>query len=257
MNLSIENVTVKIDNMEIVKSLSLHAKKGDFIGLIGPNGSGKSTLLKSIYGVLKYDKGTIRFDDRDIKTISLSEIAQKMAVVSQFNTINFDLSVLEIVLMGRSPHLGNWKREKEEDYKIALDAIKKVGMEKSINRSFSSLSGGEKQRVILARALTQEPQILILDEPTNHLDIKYQIEILSLVKNLDICVVAALHDLALAAQFCDEIYLIKNGALISSGKPRDIITAEMVKEIYEIDCDIVYNDMTKAIMISYYPLEYK
>ena len=163
MNLSIENVTVKIDKVEIVKSLSLHAKKGDFIGLIGPNGSGKSTLLKSIYGVLKYDKGSIKLDDRDIKTISLSEIAKEMAVVGQFNTINFELSVLEIVLMGRSPHLGNWGREKEKDYKIALDAIKKVGMEKSINRSFSTLSGGEKQRVILARALTQEPQILILD----------------------------------------------------------------------------------------------
>ena len=256
MNLSIENVTVKIDKVEIVKSLSLHAKKGDFIGLIGPNGSGKSTLLKSIYGVLKYDKGSIKLDDRDIKTISLSEIAKEMAVVGQFNTINFELSVLEIVLMG-SPHLGNWGREKEKDYKIALDAIKKVGMEKSINRSFSTLSGGEKQRVILARALTQEPQILILDEPTNHLDIKYQIEILSLVKSLDICVVAALHDLALAAQFCNEIYLIKNGVLRASGKPKDIITTEMVKEIYEIDCDIVYNERTKAIMISYYPLEYK
>lgn len=257
MNLSIENATVKIDKVEIVKSLSLHAKKGDFIGLIGPNGSGKSTLLKSIYGVLKYDKGSIKLDDRDIKTISLSEIAKEMAVVGQFNTINFELSVLEIVLMGRSPHLGNWGREKEKDYKIALDAIKKVGMEKYINRSFSTLSGGEKQRVILARALTQEPQILILDEPTNHLDIKYQIEILSLVKSLDICVVAALHDLALAAQFCNEIYLIKNGVLRASGKPKDIITTEMVKEIYEIDCDIVYNERTKAIMISYYPLEYK
>ena len=146
---------------------------------------------------------------------------------------------------------------KEEDYKIALDAIRKVGMEKSINRSFSTLSGGEKQRVILARALTQEPQILILDEPTNHLDIKYQIEILSLVKSLDICVVAALHDLALAAQFCNEIYLIKNGELRACGKPKDIITTEMVKEIYEIDCDIVYNERTSTIMISYYPLEYK
>ena len=142
-------------------------------------------------------------------------------------------------------------------YKIALDAIRKVGMEKSINRSFSTLSGGEKQRVILARALTQEPQILILDEPTNHLDIKYQIEILSLVKSLDICVVAALHDLALAAQFCNEIYLIKNGELRACGKPKDIITTEMVKEIYEIDCDIVYNERTSTIMISYYPLEYK
>ena len=253
MNLSVENITVKINKVDIVKSISLHAQKGDFVGILGPNGSGKSTFLKSIYGVLNYDNGCIKLDGKDIKTISLSDIAKDMAVVGQFNTINFDLSVFDILLMGRSPHLGTWKKESEEDYKIALNAIKKVGME----RSFATLSGGEKQRVVLARALTQQPQVLILDEPTNHLDIKYQIEILSLVKDLGICVVAALHDLSLAAQFCNEIYIIKHGELIAKGKPKDIITANMVKEVYEIDCDIVYNENTGAMMISYYPFQTK
>ena len=257
MNLSVENITVKINKVDIVKSISLHAQKGDFVGILGPNGSGKSTFLKSIYGVLNYDNGCIKLDGTDIKTISLSDIAKDMAVVGQFNTINFDLSVFDILLMGRSPHLGTWKKESEEDYKIALNAIKKVGMEKSLDRSFATLSGGEKQRVVLARALTQQPQVLILDEPTNHLDIKYQIEILSLVKDLGICVVAALHDLSLAAQFCNEIYIIKHGELIAKGKPKDIITANMVKEVYEIDCDIVYNENTGAMMISYYPFQTK
>ena len=257
MNLSVENITVKINKVDIVKSISLHAQKGDFVGILGPNGSGKSTFLKSIYGVLNYDNGYIKLDGKDIKTISLSDIAKDMAVVGQFNTINFDLSVFDILLMGRSPHLGTWKKESEEDYKIALNAIKKVGMEKSLDRSFATLSGGEKQRVVLARALTQQPQVLILDEPTNHLDIKYQIEILSLVKDLGICVVAALHDLSLAAQFCNEIYIIKHGELIAKGKPKDIITANMVKEVYEIDCDIVYNENTGAMMISYYPFQTK
>lgn len=257
MNLSVENITVKINKVDIVKSISLHAQKGDFVGILGPNGSGKSTFLKSIYGVLNYDNGCIKLDGKDIKTISLSDIAKDMAVVGQFNTINFDLSVFDILLMGRSPHLGTWKKESEEDYKIALNAIKKVGMETSLDRSFATLSGGEKQRVVLARALTQQPQVLILDEPTNHLDIKYQIEILSLVKDLGICVVAALHDLSLAAQFCNEIYIIKHGELIAKGKPKDIITANMVKEVYEIDCDIVYNENTGAMMISYYPFQTK
>ena len=257
MNLSVENITVKINKVDIVKSISLHAQKGDFVGILGPNGSGKSTFLKSIYGVLNYDNGCIKLDGKDIKTISLSDIAKDMAVVGQFNTINFDLSVFDILLMGRSPHLGTWKKESEEDYKIALNAIKKVGMEKSLDRSFATLSGGEKQRVVLARALTQQPQVLILDEPTNHLDIKYQIEILSLVKDLGICVVAALHYLSLAAQFCNEIYIIKHGELIAKGKPKDIITANMVKEVYEIDCDIVYNENTGAMMISYYPFQTK
>ena len=213
MNLSIENVTVKIDKVEIVKSLSLHAKKGDFIGLIGPNGSGKSTLLKSIYGVLKYDKGSIKFDDKDIKTISLSEIAKEMAVVGQFNTINFELSVLEIVLMGRSPHLGGWEREKEEDYKIALDAIRKVGMEKSINRSFSTLSGGEKQRVILARALTQEPQILILDEPTNYLDINAKIWLENFLLDFKNTVIVVSHDRHFLNKVCTHILDIDYGKI--------------------------------------------
>ena len=257
MNLSVENVTVKINKVDIVKSVSLHAQKGDFVGILGPNGSGKSTFLKSIYGVLNYDKGCIKLDGKDIKTINLSDIAKDMAVVGQFNNINFDLSVFDILLMGRSPHLGTFKKESEKDYKIALNAIKKVGMEKSLDRSFATLSGGEKQRVILARALTQQPQVLILDEPTNHLDIKYQIEILSLVKDLGICVVAALHDLSLAAQFCNEIYIIKHGELIAKGKPKDIITANMVKEVYEIDCDIVYNENTGAMLISYYPFQTK
>ena len=257
MNLSVENITVKINKVDIVKSISLHAQKGDFVGILGPNGSGKSTFLKSIYGVLNYDNGCIKLDGKDIKTISLSDIAKDMAVVGQFNTINFDLSVFDILLMGRSPHLGTWKKDSEEDYKIAFYAIKKVGMEKSLDRSFATLSGGEKQRVVLARALTQQPQVLILDEPTNHLDIKYQIEILSLVKDLGICVVAALHDLSLAAQFCNEIYIIKHGELIAKGKPKDIITANMVKEVYEIDCDIVYNENTGAMMISYYPFQTK
>lgn len=257
MNLSVENVTVKINKVDIVKSVSLHAQKGDFVGILGPNGSGKSTFLKSIYGVLNYDKGCIKLDGKDIKTINLSDIAKDMAVVGQFNNINFDLSVFDILLMGRSPHLGTFKKESEKDYKIALNAIKKVGMEKSLDRSFATLSGGEKQRVILARALTQQPQVLILDEPTNHLDIKYQIEILSLVKDLGICVVAALHDLSLAAQFCNEIYIIKKGQLIAKGKPKDIITPNMVREVYEIDCDIVYNEKTEAMMISYYPLKTK
>lgn len=252
MNLSVENVSIKIGKVDIVKSIALQAETGQFVGLLGPNGSGKSTLLKAIYRVLNYESGSIQIDGKELKTISLAEMSKQMAVVGQFHAINFELSILDIVLMGRSPHLGKWEKESQKDYELALAALEKVGMADSMNKSFTSLSGGEKQRVILARALVQQPQILILDEPTNHLDIKYQIEILTLVKKLGICVVAALHDLALAAQFCDEIYIIKNGVLKASGKPEDVITPEMVKEVYEIDCDIVYNEKTKAIMVSYY-----
>lgn len=252
MNLSVDHVTIQIGKTDIVKSLSLHAETGEFVGLLGPNGSGKSTLLKAIYRILNYETGQIQINGKELKTISLSEMAKQMAVVGQFHEINFELSLLDIVVMGRSPHIDKWKKESKADYELAWQALEQVGMAESAYRSFTSLSGGEKQRVILARALVQKPQILILDEPTNHLDIKYQIEILTIVKNLGICVVAALHDLSLAAQFCDELYIIKNGVLQVNGKPEQIITSEMVKEVYGIDCDIVYNEKTQAIMISYY-----
>lgn len=253
MELLVENVSIQIDNTEIIKEICLSAQTGEFVGLIGPNGSGKSTLLKAIYRILNYNKGEITLNGQSIKAISLGEMAKQMAVVGQFNNINFELTLLEIVMMGRNPYLGQWQRESEKDYEIAWEALEKVGMAQVAHRHFSSLSGGEKQRVILARALTQQPKVLILDEPTNHLDIKYQIEILSIVKQLGICTVAALHDLSLAAQFCDEIYIIKKGEVVTKGKPQEVITREMVKAIYEIDCDIVYNEKTQALMISYYP----
>lgn len=252
MNLQVENVTIQIDNKDIVKSISLAAQTGDFIGLMGPNGSGKSTLLKAIYRTLQYKEGEILLNGKSIKVISLQETAKEMAVVGQFHSISFELSVLDIVLMGRSPHLKKWEKEQKEDYEKAWDALEKVGMAHAADRNFANLSGGEKQRVILARALTQEPKILILDEPTNHLDIKYQIQILSIVKKLGICVVAALHDLALATQFCTEIYIIKQGEIKAKGKPREIITPQMIKDIYDIECDVIYNEKTQSIMVSYY-----
>ena len=255
MNVKVENTTVAIGAKKIVKSISLHAADGEFIGLLGPNGSGKSTLLKSIYQALPYKEGQIRFNGREIKTISLKEISKEMSVVSQFHGVQFELSVIELVLMGRGPYLKPFQRESKEDYKIAIEALKKDGMEDSLEKNYNLLSGGEKQRVVLARALAQQPDLLILDEPTNHLDIKYQIYILSIVKKLGITVIAALHDLSLAAQFCDRIYVMKQGKMIADGIPKEVITPKMVKQVYDIDCEVVWNPNTETIMISYYTLQ--
>lgn len=253
MNLELKNINVELEKLHIIKNVSLDVSNGDFVGIIGPNGSGKSTLLRTIYRITKPSSGNIFLDNKDFNDIKLSESAKKLGVVGQFNNINFDFSVLEMVMMGRTPHKSLLGSDKPEDYEIAIEALKKVGLESYVNRSFSTLSGGEKQRVVLARALAQQPQLLILDEPTNHLDIKYQLQILTIVKSLGIGVLAALHDLSLAAMYCDKLYILKAGEVVTSGKPRDILTPKLIRDIYEIECDITENPDTGYLAITYYP----
>ncbi|HBA02817.1 MAG TPA: ABC transporter, partial [Clostridium sp.] len=209
MDLKIKELKVNLSKKEIVKGIDLAVTSNKFIGLIGPNGSGKSTLLKAVYGVIKPTFGDVFISDKDIKNYNKKSLAKTLGVVSQFNNINFDFKVIDIVLMGRAPYKGLLEQDNKNDYDMALKALSQVGMIDFAQKNFSLLSGGEKQRVILARAITQNPKILILDEPTNHLDIKYQLEVMSIVKNLNICVLAALHDLTLASQFCDELYVLK------------------------------------------------
>lgn len=238
---------------EIVKSVTVDIKEKKFIGIVGPNGSGKSTLLKCIYRVLKPSGGVIYLDDKELNKFSVKESARKMAVVSQHNYYNFDFSVQDVVLMGRAPHKKQMERDTAEDYKIVYEALKKVEMEDFSSRSFSTLSGGEQQRIILARALAQQTECLILDEPTNHLDIKYQLQILNIVKKLDITVISALHDLNIAAMYCDELYVIKNGSIMAHGTPKEILTVSLLKEIYEVDTKIIEDDETGIIHVLFSP----
>ena len=253
MDLKIKELNVSLSKKEIVKGINLAVANNKFIGLIGPNGSGKSTLLKAIYGVIKPSFGDVFISDKNIKNFNKKSLAKTLGVVSQFNNINFDFKVIDIVLMGRAPYKGLLEQDNKNDYDRALKALSQVGMIDFAQKSFSSLSGGEKQRVILARAITQNPKILILDEPTNHLDIKYQLEIMSIVKNLNICVLAALHDLTLASQFCDELYVLKDGIIACKGTPNEIITKEMIKKVYDVESNVYVNPITKKLSIEYIP----
>ncbi len=253
MDLVLKNINVTLGGKAILQDISLAVTKGEFVGIIGPNGSGKSTLLRTIYRIIKPSSGAILLDGQNIKQVKLSESAKKMGVVGQFNAVNFDFTVFDMVMMGRTPHKSLLGSDTAVDYEIAMEAIKKTGMEKHVHRSFSTLSGGEKQRIILARALAQQPQLLVLDEPTNHLDIKYQLQILSIVKSLGIGVLAALHDLSLAAMYCSKLYVLKEGNVIASGVPNKILTPELVRAIYEIECDIYENPATGYLSITYYP----
>ena len=253
MDLKIKELKVTLSKKEIVKGIDLAVTNNKFIGLIGPNGSGKSTLLKAIYGVIKPSFGDVFISNENIKNYNKKSLAKTLGVVSQFNNINFDFKVIDIVLMGRAPYKGLFEQDNKTDYDMALKALSQVGMIDFAQKSFSLLSGGEKQRVILARAITQNPKILILDEPTNHLDIKYQLEVMSIVKNLNICVLAALHDLTLASQFCDELYVLKDGNIVCNGAPHEVITKEMIKEVYDVDSNVYINPVTNKLSIEYLP----
>lgn len=184
MNLNAEHISVSLTGADIVRDISIRVENKQFVGIIGPNGCGKSTLLKSIYKVIKPRKGTVFLGDIDVIKSSARIVSKDMGVVGQFNDLSFDFTVQEMVMMGRTPHKQLMEADNTQDYKIVADALERVDLTEYANRSYLTLSGGEKQRVILARAIAQEPKFLVLDEPTNHLDLKYQIQILTVVKSL-------------------------------------------------------------------------
>ena len=241
MNLSTENIRLSYGAQEILKWVSINGNTGEFIGIIGPNGSGKSTLLKCIYRILKPHAGQVFLGGEELSGISIRNSAKKMAVVAQHNYYNFDFSVMEVVLMGRAPHKKTMERDNAKDFQIAQKALETVEMEGFANRSFSTLSGGEQQRVILARALAQQTPCLILDEPTNHLDITHQIQLMKIVKNLKVTVISAVHDLNIAAMFCDRLYVLQDGEIVGQGTPQEVLTAEFIKKIYRVETEIVYD----------------
>lgn len=245
------DVEAYLGESHILKGLSIHAKKKEFVGIIGPNGSGKSTLLKCIYRILQPSTGAIFLENKNIKEFSMKESAKKMAVVSQHNNYNFDFTVSDMVLMGRAPHKKFIEKDNAEDYKIMEESLEKVGMTDYAKRSFSSLSGGEKQRIILARALAQKTECLILDEPTNHLDIKYQLQFMDTVKELGVTVISAIHDLNIAALYCDKIYAMKAGKIVKFGIPREVLTKELIKSLYEVDAKVMVDKETGILNIVY------
>lgn len=253
MKIETSTVTAELGGKEILKGITMAACGERFIGIIGPNGSGKSTFLKCVYRVLKPNGGTILMDGRELESYKVKESAQKLAVVSQHNYYNFEFSVEDIVMMGRAPHKKTMERDNAQDYTIVKEALEKVGMSSYQGRVFSSLSGGEQQRIILARALAQQTESLILDEPTNHLDIKYQLQLLDTVKDLGITVIAAFHDLNIAAAYCDEIYALKAGKVVAHGTPEEVITPQLIRELYEVEAS-VKTDEYGMLHVTYRPM---
>lgn len=251
MEIRTENVSVAIGKKEIIKNITAKVDKREFVGIIGPNGSGKSTFLKTIYRMLTPDYGAIWLADRELSTISNKEAARQLGVMTQSSILNFEFTVEEVVLMGRTPHKKMMEMDRKEDYTIAYESLKKVGMYHRRDSSFQTLSGGEKQRVLIARALTQQPQALILDEPTNHLDIQYQLQLLETVKNLGIEVFAAMHDMNLAAAYCDRLYVIHRGEIVAYGTVEEVLTEKLLKEVFSVRARISTDKKTGKMSIIY------
>ena len=232
---------------------SMYAARGEFVGVIGPNGSGKSTLLKCLYRALKPESGEIFIDGVDARKMSARETARKIAVVGQENELIFDFSVHNVVAMGRSPHKKFFESDSAEDERIIAHALEHVGMEREAHRRYSCLSGGEKQRVMIARAIAQETDFMILDEPTNHLDISCQLDIFDFVKRLNLTVVAAIHDLNMAALYCDRLYVMKCGKIVREGVPAEILTPAMIAEVYGVTAETTLHASTKRPFVTYLP----
>lgn len=253
MEILAEAVKMAFGSKTILHGIDFTLHNKEFVGIIGPNGSGKSTFLKCVYRVQKPTDGRISFNGKNLDELSYRESALQLAVVAQHNVYSFDFSVLEVVLMGRSPHKKILEHDNLEDYKIARKALATVGLADFEERSFATLSGGEQQRVILARALTQQTECLVLDEPTNHLDIKYQLQIMDIVKALDLTVVAAVHDLNIAAMYCDRLVAIKSGQVVGLGTPRELLTERFIYDMYGVRCRVDEEENTGRINIVYLP----
>ncbi|GAB7046045.1 ABC transporter ATP-binding protein [Catenuloplanes indicus] len=218
----------------VIDGVSVAARPGRMLGLIGPNGSGKTTLLRLLYGALRSATGTVTVDGDRLGGLGSREAARRLAVVVQETGGETALTVGEMVLLGRGPHLGTFQRAGAADHAIAARCLARVGAAHLGTRAFAGLSGGERQRVLIARALAQQATHLLLDEPTNHLDIRYQHEILRLVRGLGTCAIVVLHDLNLAARYCDDLVLLGDGGVVAAGTTDEVLEPKILEPVYGI-----------------------
>ena len=253
MKLSVNGIHFYYNSVRALDDVTFKVKDGEVLGIIGPNGSGKTTLLRCINFALRPRTGAVLIDGENISELTRKEIAKNIGVVPQNSTIQFPFTVFDIVSMGRTPHLGRLTRETSEDVAIVRDAMKITDSLHLADRAIDEVSGGEKQRVIIARALAQEPRILLLDEPTLHLDINHQLEVLELVKKIarknKLIVVFVSHDLNLATRYCDRLVLLASGKIFSMGKPQDVVTPNNIKEVYNIEIEINYSKRIRSFNI--------
>lgn len=250
--IAVDNLSWSIENNSILTDISFAVHKGSFTGLIGPNGAGKSSLLRCLYRYLKPTKGHVEFNRTNIWHYSASDYAKHVAVVLQESPSHFNLTVREVVALGLLPHQSLFGSVLSED-KVKIDsALIQVGLVDKQGDAFNHLSGGEKQRVLIARAIVQSPSLLIMDEPTSHLDIKYQIQIMELAKSLGITVIASFHDLNLASAMCDRLLVLDQGRLVADGEPEQVLTSDLISKVFGVCTEVTRHPQHGRPQLTYY-----
>jgi iron complex transport system ATP-binding protein len=252
--IDVNSISFRYHEDWVLQDVSFRVEKGEFLGVIGPNGSGKTTLLKILYHLLSPQRGEILLELVPMKKMSRSDIGKRIAVVAQETHLLFPFSVLEMVLMGRSPYLGHLMFESEKDLEIAKKAMEWTKILPFSERPIDELSGGERKRVFIARALAQEPEVILLDEPTANLDIHHQIDFLDLILNLNrergLTIIMASHDMNIASEFCDRLILLQGGRIYKMGTPEEVITKENIERVYGCEVWVDQNPISGMPRIS-------
>ncbi|HEY9186265.1 MAG TPA: ABC transporter ATP-binding protein [Bacteroidota bacterium] len=234
--LNVNNISVNINELKILDNISFNVKKGEILGIIGPNGSGKTTLFKTISRILKPETGNIFLYNKNITSYSEKELSKLISVIPQMINVQFPFTVEEFILMGRFPHSGRYGYSIDTDYEIVNNVIKNNGMDSIRHRRINELSGGEKQRVIIAQGFAQQTNLMLLDEPTSHLDIYYQVQLLNLLdkynKECELTILIILHDLNLAASYCDRLIMMKEGKIFTQGTIEEVLTYQNIEAVY-------------------------
>ena len=251
--ISAHGLTYEVDAKRLLDGVSLHAGRGELVGLVGPNGAGKTTLLRALSGIVRCREGGVRLHGVDVDRLSTREVATSLALVPQIAPYTHGFNVIELVLMGRYPHLGPFQIEGSKDDRIARDAMRLTETEQFAGRTLDTLSGGERQRVFIARALTQQPRVLLLDEPTTNLDVLHQLKVLDLVRRLvddGLTAIAAIHDLNMAARYCDRLVLLSVGRVLAEGTPGDVLTPETMATAFGVRAEVYRDPVTGALAVS-------
>lgn len=252
-DLRVQAVDVAFEARKVLEHVTLEAGPGSLVGLLGPNGSGKTTLLRTINGFLRPNNGAVWFEGRDLRSLNATAIAQAVARIPQNTSLEFSFTARETVLMGRHPHLGRFALEGKQDVQIAEDALATVGLRGMEERGVDTLSGGERQLVLVARALAQQPRLLLLDEPTASLDIAHQVQVMDLVSALvrqGVTAVAALHDLSLAAAYCTHLVLLSQGRVVATGRPAEVLTTRNLQQVFNVWATVVPDPVSGRLVIT-------
>ena len=241
MKLKVNNVEFSYNSTPVLENISMELDRSEILGVVGPNGAGKSTLIRCINRILKPQRGSILLEGQEIKHMSMMEIAKKLAYVPQTASHIFPATVLDTVIIGRRPHIG-W-RSSEKDVKKVVKVLKLMEIEDLAMRDFNELSGGQQQKVLIARALAQEASTLLLDEPTSNLDIQHQLEVMEIIKDLvakkGISVIMAVHDLNLASRYTNRVLIMKAGKIFDAGSPCDVLTPENIRSVYNVEAEVI------------------